>query len=595
MQKNFVKIGIIFIFLSIVVGCGGGSDAGTSQGNTTVNDLNLTGMVTAPVKNMAPETMPIDQTQYTGTIKWKTDSGNPVTGNFVTSTVYKAEVTLSAKNGWTFKGVPANAFTHAAKQDITNNANSGIVTITFPATTAVGVDTPINAYNLTPFVEKPETGAAPKTASINDTQYTGDIVWQTSAGAAVTGNFAASTVYKAIVTLTAKTDFTFTGISANCFVHTDGTTANAANSGIVTITFPATGGSQPTGNGTAANPYRIYDKAGFMAINGGLTTEEKYYRLEADLTGVNSITEPLGEPINKAFIGHFDGNGHTINLNITGNHAYASLFAYVGAGTGATWGKLGGSVKNLKLTGSIDVSGDKVYCAGAVTGCTDWGLEKRIRNIASSVNITISGPSASAAGGIAGFYGGEMEHCYSTGNVSIVNTNGDAVRAGGLVGNATASQIRYCWASGNVIASPLAITFHVKSCTGGIYGEPGDEVRYCVALNPSIDGDDDNFPVGFKYGTFRIGTEPSNGINTEYGIQLENNYANEDMLVNSNISSYYEGHDKKNGANVLITDTEVADGNWWKTTALWGSKFGASESAPWKWDSVINRPVLYFE
>jgi hypothetical protein len=50
---------------------------------------------------------------------------------------------------------------------------------------------------------------------------------------------------QAVVTLTAKTGFTFTGVAANSFTHTGAseTPSNAVNSGTVTITFPATTGT----------------------------------------------------------------------------------------------------------------------------------------------------------------------------------------------------------------------------------------------------------------------------------------------------------------------------------------------------------------
>jgi len=84
--------------------------------------------------------------------------------------------------------------------------------------------------------------------------------------------------------------------------------------------------------GSGDDLYHIYTKADFMAIAGGVGTWNKYYRLEADLVGVESITQPLGNSGYGRFIGHFDGNGHTINLNITGNHRSAGLFAGIGGG-----------------------------------------------------------------------------------------------------------------------------------------------------------------------------------------------------------------------------------------------------------------------
>jgi hypothetical protein len=156
--------------------------------------------------------------------------------------VYRAVVTLTAKTGFTFTGVAAGSFTYSGATSVANAANSGTVTITFPATAAPSADTVVTALSLNGLVTAPVTGETPNTTSIDVTQYTGNIVWQTESGAIHTGAFAASTVYKAVVTLIVKTGFTFTGVAAGSFTYTGATTiANAVNSGTVTITFPATG------------------------------------------------------------------------------------------------------------------------------------------------------------------------------------------------------------------------------------------------------------------------------------------------------------------------------------------------------------------
>jgi len=453
----------------------------------------------------------------------------------------------------------------------------------------------VNALNLTGMVTAPVTGATPSTAAINHTQYTGTIAWQTSGGGSVSGNFAASTVYRAVVTLTAKTDFTFTGIAANCFVHTGATSVtNSADSGIVTITFPQTGGSQPTGNGTASNPYRIYTKAQFMAIAGGVSTYQKYYRLEADLVGAESITAPQGDSSTSGcFVGNFDGNGHTINLNISGSHESAGLFARIGGGAGVFggWDVNPGTVKNLKLTGTVDVTGRN---AGAVAG-TISDVGSSASNIASSVNVTVSGPDATSVGGIAGNINaqvgtnqsaGKIEHCYSTGNVTITNTDGYSVYAGGIVGSANPNiTVSYCWASGIVMGSSNT-RGGMPGYAGGIAGYTSQStVSNCVALSPSVVGDTTMNIGSIVGGTWRIGS----ALGT-----LANNYANSTMTVNYSTVS---GNDLtgSHGADVTVTATELADGNWWENTAEWSGKFGTGESAPWKWDSTSNRPVLWFE
>jgi hypothetical protein len=221
--------------------------------STAVNAFSLNGRVTAPVKDAQPVTTGIDTVQYTGTIAWQTGNGTPHSGLFAASTVYKALVTLTAKPGYTFNGVGANRFTYTGATSVTNAANSGTVTITFPATgsdEAPPAAVTVSALTLNTLVTAPVRDTQPDTRAINATQYTGTIAWQTGNGPAHTGAFAPATVYKAVVTLTAKPGYTFNGVRVNRFTYTGATSVtNAANSGTVTITFPATSNADiPIGN-----------------------------------------------------------------------------------------------------------------------------------------------------------------------------------------------------------------------------------------------------------------------------------------------------------------------------------------------------------
>ncbi|MDR1787171.1 MAG: InlB B-repeat-containing protein [Treponema sp.] len=208
-----------------------------------VSLFSLNGFVTAPVRGAAPDTTAITTTQYTGTVAWQTASGAAFIGNtFAASTVYKAVVTLQAVSGYSFMGVAENAFTCAGTTMVTNSADSGVVTLTFPATTAA----PVSLFSLNGLLTAPVKGAAPDTSAINTAQYTGTVEWKTASGASFSGSvFAAATIYKAVVTLTAKTGYTFTGVAANAFTYTGAEVTNSANSGIVSITFPVTEAPPP--------------------------------------------------------------------------------------------------------------------------------------------------------------------------------------------------------------------------------------------------------------------------------------------------------------------------------------------------------------
>jgi hypothetical protein len=90
-------------------------------------------------------------TQYIGKVEWyETETEGEVvveetmpgesdeekytahTGPFVAGESYTAAVTLGARNGWTFNGVTKNFFTHKWATDVTYDANTGIVTVSFP-------------------------------------------------------------------------------------------------------------------------------------------------------------------------------------------------------------------------------------------------------------------------------------------------------------------------------------------------------------------------------------------------------------------------------------------------------------------------------
>jgi hypothetical protein len=247
---------------------------GAEGGPAAVSAFSLDGAVTAPVKGATPNTTAIDGDQYTGTIVWQTSAGAAHSGSFAASTVYQAVAALTAKEGWTFDGVAANSFTYAGATTVSNAANSGIAAIVFPATGAGGGPAAVSAFSLDGAVTAPVKGATPSAAAIDGDQYTGTVVWQTSAGAAHSGSFAASTVYQAVAALTAKEGWTFDGVVANSFTHAGATTAsNAADSGTVAIAFPATEAPDPNAAIPIGSPsVKLYFDGGATALAHNGTT-----------------------------------------------------------------------------------------------------------------------------------------------------------------------------------------------------------------------------------------------------------------------------------------------------------------------------------
>ena len=87
--------------------------------------------VTAPVTGATPVSTTTAGTGYTGTVSW---SDSPTI--FAPDTTYTATITLAVAAGYTLTGVSANFFTVTGATTVTHNANSGVVTAVFPATTA---------------------------------------------------------------------------------------------------------------------------------------------------------------------------------------------------------------------------------------------------------------------------------------------------------------------------------------------------------------------------------------------------------------------------------------------------------------------------
>lgn len=138
------------------------------------------------------------------------------------------------------------------------------------------------------------------------------------------------------------------------------------------------------------------------------------YILMADIT----IKAPYGSQTKK-FNGIFDGNGHTIKLEIknAADH-YQGAFAYIGTG---------GVVKNLITAGSVTLAAKK-YFAGGIAGM----CEGTILNCGNTANIT----GSRQIGGIAGQLGDRekalIQNCYNTGAIEGTATSRTA--AGGIAG-----------------------------------------------------------------------------------------------------------------------------------------------------------------
>ena len=214
------------------------------SGDTVVDILNLTDLITSPVHGKNPDTAFTGNAQYTGSLAWFDAAGTTVfSGPFVAGAGYTAKVTLSPKSGYTFTGFTGNfTYTGVDAADITGAVHAGgdwDVSITFTAETA-GVD----ALDLSEAVSVPVPGSTPQ-LTIDEDQYMGDIEWQKDNVVFDGPAFEQGETYTAIVTLTAKTGYTFDGFTGG-FSHenavdiTDEADEIGGNDWIVTIVFSET-------------------------------------------------------------------------------------------------------------------------------------------------------------------------------------------------------------------------------------------------------------------------------------------------------------------------------------------------------------------
>lgn len=219
---------------------------------------------------------------------------------------------------------------------------------------------------------------------------------------------------------------------------------------------PETPAPQMTSSGGADSaPTAINDADGFKKMVAGGS-----YKLAADIT----VTEPYAND----FSGTFDGNGHTVTLEITAKTNYVGLFKTLAGGA---------VVKNVITAGSVTTTGKK--CVAGIAGyATDNVKIENCKNTASitgnknvggilgeaynneeSISVGIKNcanegavnGTGSAVGGIVGKMEGQNSiiDCYNRGNITGFNNYA------GIVGQSTGAlvaTIKNCYSVGAVTA-----------------------------------------------------------------------------------------------------------------------------------------------
>ena len=113
------------------------------------------------------------------------------------------------------------------------------------------------------------------------------------------------------------------------------------------------------------------------------------------------------------FQGTFEGNGHTVIINVNTAGAVAGFFGY-----------LRGTVQALKVTGSVLCTNTTTSAAGGIAGYNHGGIISECANLATVIGYI--------CGGIAGeTEGGTIRNCYNTG---YIGSNGSATFLAGIAG-----------------------------------------------------------------------------------------------------------------------------------------------------------------
>lgn len=193
-----------------------------------------------------------------------------------------------------------------------------------------------------------------------------------------------------------------------------------------------------SGSGTAADPYLIGSDADWETFvsyinDKGGQYRYSYYKLTADI----HVTSMVGKNDDtNAFKGVFDGNGHTMTLNLTtdGSSNFFAPFRYVG----------GSTFKRLHIAGKIT---SNCYYVASLVGHHRWST-LNIYNCWSSVDIVCTKKTDNSFN--AGFVGYSYDsnininNCRFDGSLQGAETGGWSGFVGQRISNSSSTNISNC-------------------------------------------------------------------------------------------------------------------------------------------------------
>lgn len=276
-----------------------------------------------------------------------------------------------------------------------------------------------------------------------------------------------------------------------------------------------------------------------MLAEGTVSSAEEFAAMVAG--GSYTLTKDIivTEPYASDFSGTFDGDGHTVTLNITANTNYVGLFSKlaggavvknvitVGSVTATGKNNVGGiagfantysgdvTIENCKntaaITGNNEVGGILGYCSGSahsvtVTDCANTGtisgtrklggicgnLENAhfIKNCYNSGTVT-----GSTIGGILGrgAKGVSIENCYNVGNIIYSSTNGSAIVGTGYAKKPV--EVKNCYALQATAQAFVANGVNKDSASGFKSAEEMQSAEFAATLGSAFQYNGGGYPT----------------------------------------------------------------------------------------------------
>ena len=246
--------------------------------------------------------------------------------------------------------------------------------------------------------------------------------------------------------------------------------ATVKESGVYTLTITGKGNYAGTytkkfsvayvfsGEGTSANPYLINNSSDWDHFAENVTNGNNYYgktfKLAADIT----VTTMAGSSTDNSFKGTFDGDGHTMTVNLTATGDYCAPFRYAS----------NAKFKRLHVTGTINTAYRE---AGGIVGYFYYVDGTSFANCWSSVTINSTYKDySSISGGFVGYNYSTVSYlnCLFDGSLS----GSDSYGFGGFAGCAD-----YSSNFTNCLFAPTSLNVDTKY--GGTFGRKINSITNC--------------------------------------------------------------------------------------------------------------------